>query len=249
MFSQKIMNLAIDIGNTRTKLGIFNQSNLSKVMTFENTKEISITEIVSRFDSETSELKAIISSTIEIPTYLFNEFEKINQHLILDADTKLPFQNKYATKDTLGKDRLALIAAAQAQFPNQNNLVIGCGTCITFNFINDKNEFLGGSIHPGLKMRFKAMHTFTGKLPLVELENKVEMIGNDTKSNLLAGGIYGASKEIDGMISDYLVKFPQMNVIITGGDADLLVSTLKNKIFAFPNFTLIGLNHILNYNA
>jgi type III pantothenate kinase len=239
------MNLAIDIGNTRTKIGIFNQSNMSTVMTFENSKEISIAEIVSRFEIE----KAIISSTIEIPLYILDALKELPQHLILDADTKLPFQNKYSTKDTLGKDRLALIAAAQAQFPNQNNLVIGCGTCITFNFITEKNEFLGGSIHPGLKMRFKAMHTFTGKLPLVELENKAELIGNDTKSNLLAGGIYGVSKEIDGMISDYLVKFPQMNVIITGGDADLLVSTLKNKIFAFPNFTLIGLNHILNYNA
>lgn len=75
------------------------------------------------------------------------------------------------------------------------------------------------------------------------------MIGTDTKSNLLSGVICGTTKEIDGMIGDYLVKFPQMNAIITGGDADLLVSTLKNKIFAFPNFTLIGLNHILNYNA
>lgn len=239
------MNLAIDIGNTRTKIGVFNQSDLATAMTFENTKIINIAEIIKGFDVQ----KAIISSTIEIPAYLLEEFEKINQHLVLDTATKLPFQNKYSTKDTLGKDRLALIAAAQVQFPNQHNLVIGCGTCITFNFINAENEFVGGSIHPGLKMRFKAMHTFTGKLPLIELENHVEMIGNDTKSNLLAGGIFGASKEIDGMISDYLVKFPQMNVIITGGDAELLVSMLKNKIFAFSNFTLIGLNHILNYNA
>ncbi len=239
------MNLAIDIGNTRTKIGIFNQENLSTVMTFENSKEINIAEIVSRFEIE----KSIISSTIEIPAYILNALKELPQHLILDTATKLPFQNLYSSKDTLGKDRLALIAAAQTKFPNQHNLVIGCGTCITFNFINEKNEFLGGSIHPGLKMRFKAMHTFTGKLPLIELENKAEMLGNDTKSNLMAGGIYGTSKEIDGMISDYLVKFHQMNIIITGGDADLLVSTLKNKIFAFPNFTLIGLNHILNYNA
>ncbi|MFN8282756.1 MAG: type III pantothenate kinase [Chitinophagales bacterium] len=239
------MNLAIDIGNTRTKIGIFDNSALSTVMTYENSKIINIAEIIKGFDIT----KAIISSTIEIPTYFLEELNGISPTIILDENTKLPFQNKYSTKDTLGKDRLALIAAAQAQFPDHNNLVIGCGTCITFNFINAQNEFLGGSIHPGLKMRFKAMHTFTGKLPLVELENHAEMIGTDTKSNLLSGVICGTTKEIDGMIGDYLVKFPQMNAIITGGDADLLVSTLKNKIFAFPNFTLIGLNHILNYNA
>ena len=169
--------------------------------------------------------------------------------MVLDHRTKLPFTNLYSSKETLGKDRLALVAAAQANYPNQNNLVIGCGTCITFNFINKKNEFLGGSIHPGLKMRLQAMHTFTGKLPLIPLENKAELIGNDTKSNMLAGVLLAAGKEIDGMIDEYLVKFPEMNIIITGGDADLLVYRLKNEIFAIPNFTLIGLNHILEYNA
>ena len=239
------MNLAIDIGNTRTKLGIFNQQNLSTVMTFENSKEINFAEIISNFDIQ----NAIISSTIEIPEYILNALKELPQHLILDANTKLPFQNNYSSKDTLGKDRLALIAAAQANYPNKNNLVIGCGTCITLNFINQKNEFLGGSIHPGLKMRLQAMHSFTGKLPLVELENRADLIANDTKSNMLSGVLLAASKEIDGMIDEYLVKFPEMNIIITGGDADLLVYRLKNEIFAIPNFTLIGLNHILEYNA
>jgi len=239
------MNLAIDIGNTRTKVGIFNQENLSTVMTFENDKTINIAEYINNFDVQ----KAIISSTIEIPEYLLEEFQKVNQHIILDAQTKLPFQNLYSSKETLGKDRLALIAAANAKYPNQHNLVIGCGTCITFNFINSKNEFLGGSIHPGLKMRLQAMHTFTGKLPLISIENKVELIGNDTKSNMLSGVLLAAGKEIDGMIDEYLVKFPEMNIIITGGDADLLVYRLKNEIFAISNFTIIGLNHILQYNA
>jgi type III pantothenate kinase len=149
----------------------------------------------------------------------------------------------------LGKDRLALIAAAQTHFPAQNNLVIGCGTCITFNVINEQNEFLGGSIHPGLKMRLQALHTFTGKLPQITLENAAELIGTDTKSSILTGVLFAAAKEIDGMIDEYLVKFPEMNVIITGGDADMLVYRLKNQIFAIPHFTLIGLNHILEYNA
>ncbi len=239
------MNLAIDIGNTRTKIGIFDNEIMRDVLVFEKDHTIDLLKIISANKIQ----KSIFSSTIEIPAYLLDALKTISQNVILDAYTSLPFKNNYSSKDTLGKDRLALIAAAQAQFPNQNNLVIGCGTCITFNFINSENEFLGGSIHPGLKMRLKAMHTFTGKLPLVELENQADLIGNNTKSNMLSGVLFAASREIDGMLNDYLVKFSQLNVIITGGDTDLLVYRLKNEIFAIPNFTLIGLNHILEYNA
>ena len=239
------MNLTIDIGNTRTKIGIFNQLEMKELWVFENDSIIDIVNII----AENKIQKAIISSTIDIPEFILSALRKLPQHLILDTHTRLPFQNLYSSKDTLGKDRLALIAAAQAKFPHQDNLVIGCGTCITFNFINAQNEFLGGSIHPGLKMRLKAMHAFTGKLPLINLQNHADLIGTDTKSNILTGTLYAAAKEIDGMIGDYLVKFPQMNVIITGGDAELLVYRLKNQIFAIPNFTLLGLNHILEYNA
>jgi type III pantothenate kinase len=149
----------------------------------------------------------------------------------------------------LGKDRIALIAAAQQLFPKQNTLIIGCGTCITFNFINSKNQFLGGSIHPGLKMRLKAMNYFTKKLPLIEIQKSKNIIGKNTEENLIIGSSMATAKEIDAMIEAYKVKFPKLNIIITGGDADFLVSLLKNKIFAVPNLTLIGLNHILEYNA
>lgn len=239
------MNLAIDIGNTRTKIGIFNQDEIQTIFVFDNHEKIDIAKIIIDHNIQ----KAIVSSTIEIPIYLVEAIKNLKQNIFLDADTKLPFINKYSTKDTLGKDRLALVAAAQIQFPHQNNLIIGCGTCITFNFINNKNEFIGGSIHPGLKMRLQAMHTFTKKLPLIQLEPSTDLIANTTKSNMLTGVLWATSKEIDGMISDYLVKFHQMNVIITGGDTNLLVNRLKNQIFAISNFTLIGLNHILEYNA
>ncbi len=239
------MNLAIDIGNTRTKIGIFDASKQLKTWAFDNHHPIDWIAIV----VENKIQNAIISSTIPIEASILQAIQQVSKYIILNEQTLLPFTNQYATKDTLGKDRLALIAAAHAAYPNQHNLVIGCGTCITFNFINAQNEFLGGSIHPGLKMRLKAMHTFTGKLPLIALQNEANLFGNDTNSNILSGVLYAASKEIDGMIDDYLVKFPEMNIIITGGDVELLVYRLKNQIFAIPDLTLLGLNHILEYNA
>lgn len=238
------MNITIDIGNTRTKIGIFDEADFNTVMTAENGHPIDYDAILDRFDIQ----KAIVSSTIDIPADCIRAIERVPHHLMLTQETRLPFKNQYQS-DSLGKDRLALAAAAAARFPEQDNLIIGCGTCITFNFINKNNEFLGGSIHPGLKMRLQAMHTFTGKLPLVQLEDISQLIGNETETNLLIGALNGAAREIDGMTGEYLVKFPEMNIIITGGDAELLVNRLKNKIFAISDCTLIGLNHILNYNA
>jgi type III pantothenate kinase len=239
------LNIAIDIGNTRTKVGIFNKTNIEQIYTFENTNKIEINEAFEAFKIE----KSIISTTSNISNIIKNKLRNIPISIYLDEHTKLPFKNKYGTQNTLGKDRIALIAAAQHLFPKQNVLVIGCGTCITYNFINAKNEFLGGSIHPGLKMRIKAMNYFTKNLPLVEIQTNKNLIGKNTIENLTIGSSVATAKEIDAMIDAYKVKFSKLKIIITGGDADFLVSLLKNKIFAIPNLTLLGLNHILEYNA
>jgi type III pantothenate kinase len=239
------MNLCIDIGNTRTKLGIFKNEQMAEVITPDVFEEQDLKNILEQYEIK----RCVVSSTVSIPEFIPAAVSQLHPNIFLDKDTALPFSNLYHSPETLGKDRIALAAAACARYPGKDNLVIGCGTCITFNFMNAQNEFIGGSIHPGLKMRLQAMHSFTGKLPLIALENDIELIAKDTRSNMLTGVLFAAAKEIDGMIDEYLVKFPQMNVIITGGDAELLVYRLKNEIFAIPNFTLVGLNHILEYNA
>jgi type III pantothenate kinase len=216
-----------------------------EVIAYENINRISLDELIISKNIE----KSIISTTTTINKEIKKSTQIIPQNIYLDENTPLPFTNKYDTQNTLGKDRIALIAAAQQLFPKQNTLIIGCGTCITFNFINSKNQFLGGSIHPGLKMRLKAMNYFTKKLPLIEIQKSKKIIGKNTEENLIIGSSMATAKEIDAMIEAYKVKFPKLNIIITGGDADFLVSLLKNKIFAVPNLTLIGLNHILEYNA
>jgi type III pantothenate kinase len=127
--------------------------------------------------------------------------------------------------------------------------VIGCGTCITFNFKDSREEFQGGSIHPGLKMRLQAMHTFTGKLPLVPLKKPEGWMAGSTENSLRVGAIYGAAREIDGMIAEYANNYEDLTVLLTGGDAEMLVSLLKNQIFALPDLTLVGLNKILESNV
>lgn len=170
----------------------------------------------------------------------------------LNEKTKLPLKNRYKTPGTLGKDRLATAVGANYLFPSRNVLAIDAGTCIKYDFVNSKNEYLGGAISPGLDMRFKALHHFTAHLPQLKKMKtaNVNLIGRTTRDSILSGVQNGAIAEISGMIKCYQDKYENVHVILTGGDS-VFIRTLvseKNRIFAAPDLTLLGLNVILNYN-
>ena len=167
---------------------------------------------------------------------------------VLNHDAKIPFKNEYATPRTLGVDRIALVSAAAIKFPKENVLVIDAGSCITYDFLSATNTYLGGAISPGIKMRFKALHHFTDKLPLLEKKLPENWIGDSTENSMQIGVIKGIQNEIEGYISLYKEKFKNLTVILTGGDADFLRDSLKNDIFADSNFLLEGLNYILEHN-
>jgi type III pantothenate kinase len=169
---------------------------------------------------------------------------------ILSADLKLPIQNLYKTPATLGSDRLAAAVGAVALYPNQNNLVIDMGTCITLDFVSSHNEYLGGAIMPGISMKFKALHTFTDKLPLLTFDNgdEVDIVGDDTRSSIFTGIINGTTMELEGFVERYVEKFGKMNIIFTGGDAIYFEKRVKFPNFVNSNLLLVGLNKILNTN-
>ncbi|HLF47301.1 MAG TPA: type III pantothenate kinase, partial [Chitinophagaceae bacterium] len=148
----------------------------------------------------------------------------------------------------IGADRLALSAAAVYFFPNQHNLVIGLGSCVTYNFINKDHEFLGGGISPGMEMRMKALNQFTAKLPVIIPDGNVPLIGYDTATNILSGVVMGMANEIDGFISAYKQRYSNFNVHLTGGDIVHLAPHLKNQIFADPELIFKGLYAISEIN-
>ena len=165
----------------------------------------------------------------------------------------MPFTTPVGKPETIGADRIALSVAAVYFYPKKNNLVIGLGSCITYNFINKYNQFMGGSISPGMEMRFKSLQTFTAKLPLVvpdplDAAWNFPLIGYDTKTNILSGVLLGMVKEMDGIIEMYAQKFNNFNVLLTGGDAAYFARHLKNKIFADPDLIFKGLYAISEYN-
>jgi len=163
--------------------------------------------------------------------------------------TPLPIENLYRSKVTLGKDRLAAAVAAADRFPGKDILVISAGTCITYDFVNSGKEYLGGGISPGIQMRLQAMHTFTGKLPLISFKKNVPLIGNTTERSILSGVLHGAIAEIEGIAVHYKEQFPEVVIIISGGDAKYFDKRLKISIFAFPNIVIHGLYQILDFNV
>lgn len=242
------MNLVIDIGNTIIKLAVYEQNQFveRQVATDENFSEI----LQMMLDKYPKIDWAIWASVREYPTNWSSILPEAVILVKLDASTKVPFENCYQTPKTLGNDRLALAAAAASFFPKKNVLVIDAGTCVTYDLINAKGQFLGGAISPGLQMRFKAMHNFTGKLPLLVPETRVvnDKPGNNTNQCMQLGAVKGMAYEVEGFVKAYRHKYKVLTVILTGGDSEFLSNTLKNSIFAPSNFLLTGLNRILEFN-
>lgn len=229
--------LCFDFGNTRLKAALFEGDQFREDILIPNDEVATIEQILYRYQPEKSILSSVINHNPAIEALLEakTKFHKLS-HL-----TKANFTIPVGKPETVGADRLALCAAAVFYYPGKNNLVIGMGTCITYNFINQYNQFIGGSITPGMEMRFKAMQVFTAKLPLVEPEWNFPLIGYDTKTNLQSGVIAGITYEMAGFIDSYAAKYSNFNVVLTGGDTAYFAGQLKNRIFADSNFLFKGL--------
>lgn len=233
------MNLIVDIGNTRTKLTFFKGKEIVKVSIIEN-ELINIQNLLEL----NSEIPLILSSVANFPKKL--EFSSSQLHF--DQKTKLPIESKYKSK-TIGLDRLAAAAGAFDLYPNENCLIIDLGSAITIDFINENGQFEGGNISLGMAFRFKALHNFTSKLPLVNPNGPIELISNRTDEAIRSGVIKSILYEIEGYIRDYQKIYPEIRIILTGGDSNFFAKQLKKLIFANENLVAIGLNRILNYNV
>ena len=240
--------LCFDFGNTRLKCAVFNDASIKVIITLENDEDATIENLLKIYHPQ----KTILSSVIEHNSNLENILSRDTRFHKLSHLTKLPFTTPVGKPETIGADRLALSAAAVYFYPGKNNLVIGLGSCITYNFINKYDQFLGGSISPGMEMRFKSLQVFTAKLPLIKSDYSVDwnfpLVGYDTKTNILSGVLLGMIKEIEGITDDYAAKYKNFNVLLTGGDAPYFVRHLKSGIFADPDLIFKGLYAISEYN-
>ncbi|PKP47200.1 MAG: pantothenate kinase [Bacteroidetes bacterium HGW-Bacteroidetes-11] len=236
--------LIIDLGNTRAKVAVYQGDNLVEMRIFENPTP----EIILKSDLMNHSFKAAIISSVSSPTAGYREVFPELTFIEFDSNTPVPITNCYLSPSTLGADRLSAAVAAHSLYPTNDTLVIDAGTAITFDFTNKQGEYLGGGITAGVSVRFKGLHTFTQRLPLVEAEFPEFLIGRSSHESILSGVMNGIRAELDGIIQEYKLLYPELVTIFTGGDMFYFEKKMKNDIFAAPNLVLTGLNLILEYN-
>ncbi|MCF8453895.1 MAG: type III pantothenate kinase [Pedobacter sp.] len=240
------MNLCVDQGNTSTKAGVFNNSELIDTFVFHADLTNEIKHLKSRYKIE----HVIYSTVIEAETSLIDVLKSgCSNFIFLSHETPVPVEIRYGTPETLGKDRLAAIVGAAYLKPHTDLLVIDAGTAVTYDFIDAEGRYFGGNIAPGVHMRARALHEFTGKLPLISPDEVSDFLGNDTRTAIAGGVVYGVALEIDGYIDRLLLKYPKLFTFLTGGSSFYFDNKLKNRIFADKNLVLTGLNRILQYNV
>jgi type III pantothenate kinase len=239
------MNLVIDYGNTLKKIALYDKQNM---VYFKPFRELNAKILNDHLPEKENITAAILASSGDCPPDLISWLGHSFQFIELTEQVPVPITNRYETPMTLGKDRLAAVVAAQERFPRQDILAISAGTCITYDFINASKEYLGGSISPGIHMRFKALHTFTAHLPLIEMAPPPRLTGENTEESILSGVMNGIVAEMNGIVDQYRLEYPDIKIILSGGDANYFEKRLKNNIFAIPNIVLEGLNLILSFN-
>lgn len=236
--------LCFDFGNTRMKCAVFIDGNFSREIVLPDDDEETIRNIIGQYRPDRSILSSVINHNPAMEELLRQNtaFHK------LDHNSRVPITTPVGKPETIGADRLALVVAAVTLFPRKNNLVIGLGSAITYNYVNKYNEFIGGSISPGMEMRFKSLQTFTARLPLVKADWNFPLAGYDTRTNILSGVILGIAREIDGIIAEYEERYDNFNVLLSGGDSVYFTRHLKKMIFADPYLIYKGLYAISAFN-
>ena len=241
------MNLAIDIGNTFAKLAIIEDGQVVDFLKTEHLDTAYLNNLLANYPEIGA---AIIVSSQDTDPETENLLQtRLKRFIRFDQNVPVPIKNRYATPETLGPDRLAAAVGANALYPDSNILIVDFGTAITIDFVSDKGEFLGGNISPGATTRFKALHHFTKKLPLLSLTEETGFLGEDSASAIENGVINGIVYEIEGYIRDLEKKYEDLRIIFTGGDGNFFAKRLKNPIFATYDLVAYGLNRILEYNA
>ncbi len=236
------LNLVIDCGNTLIKVAAFDGRAIKEKFVFFNEGEL-------KSFLEDKSFRHVLVSSVSVSAEEVLNWTTAQTKLQLNTSLSLPIQILYKTPTTLGVDRIAAVCGAIDIFPNQNCLVIDAGSAITYDFIDDRRNYLGGAISPGILMRFKALHTFTERLPLVNATENFELIGHSTETCIQSGVLNGVIEEMDGCIENYKKLYPGLGVVLTGGDTLFFENKLKQPIFAARDLVLSGLNRILQHHA
>lgn len=228
------MNLAIDIGNTAVKWATFEGRTLKDMG-----------------DGDLQALEALLGKADKVLACASGELPQLGkQPPVLTADMPMPIRLDYKTPQTLGADRIADACGAWGMHPGEASVIIDAGTCITVDYIDAEGVYHGGAIMPGLGMSLQALHTFTAKLPLVDITavTTTPVLGRSTEESIVAGTLGATMLALAGYVALYKQKSPSLHVLLTGGDAARLTAAGATGWEHVPDLTLKGLNEIIIHN-
>ncbi|MBF25847.1 MAG: pantothenate kinase [Flavobacteriales bacterium] len=238
------MNLVLDVGNTSTKLALFAKNTIIEFIVINNFSIPYLREYI----ENRQDIKYLYYSNTSLSRKdIGNLCEELDvKYSDINHTSKLPIKISYSTPETLGSDRIALACGAAQQYSG-NNLIIDFGTCITYDLVLG-NEYIGGQISPGLDMRLNALNYYTENLPKIVFKTPNVYIGNSTSNSILVGVYEGIIFEVNGIIEKYKLRYPNINIITTGGAAKIFNKKIKNINFFDSHLLMHGINYIIATN-
>ena len=238
-------NFLIDLGNTNCKVAFEEEGVLQEIHRSTQDEDIP-TFIFSHLGQK--DVNVIVFSNVRDDNPELNRAleQRCSHFILLDYTTRLPIDLNYQfPAKGLGADRIAGALAVATMFPGKDCIKFDFGTALTVDFINSEGTLTGGNISLGLTSRFRALNTFTKRLPLIRPEENFPLVGVNTSTAMTAGVVLGLIFEVEG----YIKKYPESTIVFTGGDAFYFAEKMKNAIFVAPNLVLLGLAQIADYYA
>lgn len=257
------MLLALDVGNSKITLGVFKDNKLLGKGDLDtvNTKSvddyaIDLVEFFLNAKLDCVEVSDVIIASV-VPS-LNNVIKKalckflgdgIKIYIIGQAGLKLNILNKTSKPEEVGHDRLINAIAGYNSYGG-NLILVDFGTALTFDIVNDKGNYIGGIIFPGINISLKSLHENTAKLPLINFRKQTKVIGKKTTEAINSGIYFGYKSLISGVIAQIEQEYgSNMTKIFTGGHAALFKNMIKEIDGSYePNLTLNGLNLVFKYN-
>jgi len=244
MLGNERHDLTVDVGNSFIKMAVFQGDDVISFIRQDQLEAEDLIHLIEKYKIQGISYSASGDDNPEVISFL----KKHDKTVFLEHDTPMPIEIMYETPHTLGRDRIAAVLGAQHMFPKENVLVIDFGTCVTMEVLTKEGHYLGGNISPGAQMRLDAMHHFTDRLPLVEINGDDDFIGRSTESAIRNGAVLGTILEVESFISRAKERFGDCEVVFTGGGAKYLIDKFEHTIHHEPMLLHRGLHEILKYN-
>ena len=245
------MLLVVDIGNTTTRVGVWQDGAAAGVKVFPTGDACRTSQLTERLALNPEDVDLALCSVVPPATEGWVEWHQAagRRSLVVRGDTDTPLTNRYRDPPRLGGDRLAAAVGAVRRF-GAPVVVVSLGTATVVDAVSAQSEYLGGAIAVGVQTGLDALAEKTRALPRVSAAQAHSAIGEDTQECLLVGATYGMAALVEGLVGRLReVVGAGAPLVMTGGHAELISRCLRSEHEVVPTLTLEGVAAIWEHNC